>query len=71
MEERNEALDRMKYFFFGGIIGALAAILFAPKSGRETREMIASKTNRHVLVLVMPIKEDKKSLYLKSGTAVQ
>ena len=44
MEERNETLDRMKYFFFGGIIGALAAILFAPKSGRETREMIASKT---------------------------
>jgi gas vesicle protein len=33
--------DKFLYFLAGAGIGAAFALLFAPKSGRETREMIA------------------------------
>ena len=33
--------DKFLYFLAGAGIGAVFALLFAPKSGRETREMIA------------------------------
>ncbi|WP_099189761.1 YtxH domain-containing protein [Tepidibacter mesophilus] len=32
------------YFVFGGIIGAIIALLFAPKSGKEYRDNIVSTT---------------------------
>ena len=32
----------MGWFFLGGIIGAAAALLLTPKTGRETRELIRS-----------------------------
>jgi len=32
------------YFIFGGIIGAIMALLFAPKSGRECREDVLNAT---------------------------
>lgn len=35
-----EAKDFTKGAFVGGIVGAMAGILFAPKSGKETREDI-------------------------------
>ena len=33
--------DRFLYFLAGAGVGAVFALLFAPKSGRETREMLA------------------------------
>jgi len=42
MSENNG--DLMKGFIIGGLVGAVLGILFAPKSGRETREDIARKT---------------------------
>jgi gas vesicle protein len=36
---------RFRFFLYGGIVGTLAALLLAPKSGRETREMIADKAH--------------------------
>ena len=44
------AIDRggdsgfFKGFLFGGIIGAVAALLFAPKTGREMREDLARRS---------------------------
>lgn len=32
-------------FIVGGAVGALAGLLLAPKSGEETREMIAQKSS--------------------------
>ena len=37
--------DKFVYFLAGAGIGAVLALLFAPKSGRETREMIARTAN--------------------------
>ena len=40
--EQNDAAGYMGWFFLGGIIGAAAALLLTPKTGRETRELIRS-----------------------------
>jgi len=37
-------IPKVSYFLVGLSIGSVVAILFAPKSGRETREYIANKT---------------------------
>src|ERR1043166_1133030 len=37
----NSGSDKFLYFLAGAGIGAAFALLFAPKSGRETRELIA------------------------------
>ena len=36
----------MKGFVIGGIIGAIAGILLAPKSGRETREELGEEAEK-------------------------
>ena len=42
MSENNSgAGDKILFFMAGAGIGAVLALLFAPKSGRETRELIA------------------------------
>jgi gas vesicle protein len=44
--ERNDeqAVSTLAWFLTGAVIGATAAILFAPTSGKETRQFIADKT---------------------------
>ena len=37
-------IPKVNYFLVGLGIGSVVAILFAPKSGKETREYVASKT---------------------------
>src|SRR5204863_2202850 len=41
MGENNSGGDKFLYFLAGAGIGAVLALLFAPKSGRETRDLIA------------------------------
>ena len=43
MTEKNN--DLLKGLFIGGLIGIALGILFAPKSGKETREDITHKAN--------------------------
>lgn len=45
MSDNNNGGDKFLYFMVGAGIGAVFALLFAPKSGRETREMIARSAN--------------------------
>jgi gas vesicle protein len=40
----DRSVDFVKGLFIGGLIGAVLGILYAPKSGKETREDIARKT---------------------------
>lgn len=37
--------SRVIWFFAGAAIGATVALLFAPQSGRETRELIGRRAN--------------------------
>ena len=37
--------NKLSYFFLGLGLGVVAGILFAPKSGVETREFLTSKAN--------------------------
>ncbi|MBN1365868.1 MAG: YtxH domain-containing protein [Syntrophaceae bacterium] len=37
--------DLLKGLFIGGLIGMVLGVLFAPKSGKETREEITRKAN--------------------------
>jgi gas vesicle protein len=39
-----QIIPKVNYFLVGLGIGSVVAILFAPKSGRETREYIAKKS---------------------------
>lgn len=34
-------------FLLGGVVGAVLGLLFAPKSGKENRELLASKANEY------------------------
>jgi len=42
-DERDQ-VSRIAWFITGAVIGATAAILYAPKSGKETRKYIADRT---------------------------
>lgn len=39
--DRNDAMGYLGWFFLGGLIGAAAALLLSPRTGRETRDMLA------------------------------
>ena len=42
---QDQTVSRIAWFITGALIGATAAILYAPKSGKETRHLIAEKTH--------------------------
>jgi gas vesicle protein len=46
MENRDDYAGRIAWFLTGAVVGATVAILFAPKSGKETRKMIGDTTQR-------------------------
>ena len=41
MSDRDSASDVLMAFLIGGVTGAAVALLFAPRTGEETREMIS------------------------------
>ena len=47
-EGETDISTRLTYFLIGGTVGALVALLFAPKSGRELRDDIADATRKGV-----------------------
>ncbi len=42
-DERTDAAGYLGWFFLGAALGAAAGLLLAPKSGRETRDLLAEK----------------------------
>jgi len=42
-EHRGDAAGYLGWFFFGGVIGAAAALLLAPRPGQETRDMLRER----------------------------
>ncbi len=43
MSQESSAGEKALYLFLGAMIGALTALLLAPRTGAETRKLIASK----------------------------
>jgi gas vesicle protein len=41
--ERNDTAGYLGWFFLGGIMGAAAALLLAPKTGREIRDQLLER----------------------------
>ncbi|HET7339911.1 MAG TPA: YtxH domain-containing protein [Methylomirabilota bacterium] len=41
--ERNDAAGYLGWFFLGGLVGAAAALLLTPKTGKETRELLSTR----------------------------
>lgn len=58
MEDRNHFLNGVLVFTAGVIAGSVLAVLFAPKSGKETREQIKELTDET---------KDKISEFMKKG----
>jgi gas vesicle protein len=54
--------DLVKGLFIGGLIGVILGILFAPKSGKETREELARKADE----LLIKTKEEYEKAVEKS-----
>jgi gas vesicle protein len=44
-EDRSDAAAYLGWFFLGAALGAAAALLMTPKTGRETRDILAEKSN--------------------------
>ena len=45
-EGGEEGSNRLAWFITGAIIGATVALLYAPKSGKHTRQLISEKTQQ-------------------------
>ena len=69
MNEQNSSVSKLAYFLVGGGIGAIIALLFAPRSGRETRDLIAQKAveSKDRLSNAGRDVSDKVSTYIEKG----
>lgn len=45
-DDREESSSALGWFLTGAVIGAAVAVLYAPKSGKETRQYIADTTQK-------------------------
>jgi gas vesicle protein len=43
-DTQDEGSSRLAWFLTGAVIGVTAALLYAPKTGRETREYLSEKS---------------------------
>jgi len=46
MENLDDYAGKVAWFLTGAVVGATLALLFAPKSGKETRKIIGDTTQR-------------------------
>jgi len=63
----SKKIEFLKGLLIGGLIGAAAGILFAPKSGKETREDISRKTQE----LLVKAKDEYEIALEKSKKAYE
>jgi gas vesicle protein len=72
MSESGDRLSKLAYFLVGGGIGAVVALLFAPRSGRETREIIAQRATegRDRVLSASRTVGDRVTTYVDKGREV-
>ncbi|MEW5977600.1 MAG: YtxH domain-containing protein [Acidobacteriota bacterium] len=69
MSDSSDRVSKLAYFLVGGGIGAIVALLFAPRSGRETRELIAQRAaeSRERVAATSRNVSEKVSGYIDKG----
>ena len=69
MGEGTDHGSKLAYFLAGGGIGAVVALLFAPRTGRETRDIIVQRTaeSRERVASATRGTSDKMSDYIEKG----
>jgi gas vesicle protein len=72
MSDGGDRTSRLAYFLVGGGIGAIVALLFAPRSGRETRDLIAQKAaeGRERVATTSRTVSDRMTDYIDKGKEV-
>lgn len=73
MAEREDDSGKFAWFLMGAALGAACAILYAPKSGKETRDMITKKAQEAsdaVSETSRDLLERSKAVYDKSKQVV-
>ncbi len=58
--------EKFVYFLAGGCIGVAVALLFAPKTGEETRELLGGKARQSAEVLERRVTAGKEILHEKA-----
>ena len=46
LDGQDEGVSTIAWFLTGAVIGVTVAVLFAPKSGRDTRQFLSDKTQQ-------------------------
>lgn len=57
--------EKFVYFLAGGCIGAAVALLFAPKTGEETREMLGTRAKQSAEEIERRVSEGRDKLQEK------
>jgi gas vesicle protein len=72
MSEGSDRVSKLGYFLVGGGIGAVIALLFAPRTGRETRDLIAQRASesRDRVASAGRNVSDKVTSYIERGKEV-
>jgi gas vesicle protein len=72
MSDGGDRTSRLAYFLVGGGIGAIVALLFAPRSGRETRDLIAQKAaeGRERVATTSRTVSDRMTDYIDKGKEI-
>lgn len=66
MARENEAADGLLWFLVGAAVGAGVALLYAPKSGKETRRYLAKTAERskeYVETAARDVADKSKDVY--------
>jgi len=59
--------EKFLYFLIGGFVGASVALLFAPKAGEETRQLIGSKYRQSTDEVARRVSEGREYLTEKKS----
>ncbi len=72
MSDGGDRTSKLAYFLVGGGIGAIVALLFAPRSGRETRDLIAQKAaeGRERVATTSRTVSDRVTNYIDKGKEI-
>jgi gas vesicle protein len=72
MSEETGTAEKALFFVLGAFIGAATALLLAPRSGEETRKMIASKARESAEYMASGTRNvaEKTTAYLDKGKEI-